>query len=540
MCLADGQQSTSLVQKATVPITVGLRTFHIDLIFWPHAKGNRTLLGVDFLKISGIVMDMRNNFWYFCDKPSFRIPFSKDVPLPVDDSPVEINSSVCVCPTNSIPSEVPLHSNTVDETETNDLHLREGGQALNVEERNDVDATPETDSSAKPEANASVMPNDRESGSKDIRIGSGNEPRSKDVRCVGRTKNDRYGYNKQSRGNSIRNSSYRGNQRFNIYPKPNEQRFNRFKNRGGYYPERFDVEKHYTEGDYLPQNKADSEDYFFEARHDTSTVTDLSPRPRSYSPSNKWNERTNYYHSNRKHDGEKKGNFYHRSNSDTRGRSCAPNSHEKYNNENQNYHDTRRQNYDSEVNNKSDCAQISNESLNEASDSISPSDKECFQNNQPECDDKDESKKQDICAGNSSKGAFFDRQRRNAYRFDTHFQDGRRCSFKKGDKMEGGKFAQENHSGRNYNRRSRGNSYWYSSEENLHYSNDKRVYNRRDEPYIVLSQKSPTTFVVDSCDKPDEPLGVYHTSASTPFLNGTETQSPVVPLKKREGHGNSH
>ncbi|GFT30636.1 transposon Tf2-6 polyprotein [Trichonephila clavipes] len=33
MCLADGQQSTSLVQKATVPITVGGRTFQIDLIF---------------------------------------------------------------------------------------------------------------------------------------------------------------------------------------------------------------------------------------------------------------------------------------------------------------------------------------------------------------------------------------------------------------------------------------------------------------------------------------------------------------------------
>ncbi|GFV96247.1 retrovirus-related Pol polyprotein from transposon 297 [Trichonephila clavipes] len=81
-------------------------------------------------------MDMRNNFGYFGDKPSFRIPFSKYVPLPVDDSPVEINSSSC--PTNSIPSEIPLHSNTVDETETNDLHLREEGQALNVEERNDL------------------------------------------------------------------------------------------------------------------------------------------------------------------------------------------------------------------------------------------------------------------------------------------------------------------------------------------------------------------------------------------------------------------
>ncbi|GFS54876.1 transposon Ty3-I Gag-Pol polyprotein [Trichonephila inaurata madagascariensis] len=51
--------------------------------------------GVDFLRTSGIVMDMRNNFWYFVDKPSFRILFAKDAPLPVDDSPVEINSTSC-------------------------------------------------------------------------------------------------------------------------------------------------------------------------------------------------------------------------------------------------------------------------------------------------------------------------------------------------------------------------------------------------------------------------------------------------------------
>ncbi|GFX49674.1 retrovirus-related Pol polyprotein from transposon 412 [Trichonephila clavipes] len=48
---------------------------------------------------------------------------------------------------------------------------------------------------------------------------------------------------------------------------------------------------------------------------------------------------------------------------------------------------------------------------------------------------------------------------------------------------------------------------------------------RRDGPYIVLSQRSPTTFVVASCDKPDEPLGVYHTSALTPFLNMAQRPS---------------
>ncbi|GBN44813.1 hypothetical protein AVEN_53672-1 [Araneus ventricosus] len=67
VCLADGQQSTLTVLKTTVPITVHGRTFRTDLIFLPHAKGNRTLLGVDFLRQSGIVMDMHNNI---CDVPS--------------------------------------------------------------------------------------------------------------------------------------------------------------------------------------------------------------------------------------------------------------------------------------------------------------------------------------------------------------------------------------------------------------------------------------------------------------------------------------
>ncbi|GFY78859.1 transposon Tf2-6 polyprotein [Trichonephila inaurata madagascariensis] len=337
MCLADGPQSRSLVQKVTVSITIGGRAFQIDLIFLPLAKGNRTLLGVDFLRTSGIVMDMRNNFWYFGDKPSIRIPFSKNAPLLVDDSPVEINSTSC--PTNSIPSEVLLQSNPVDETETKEQKQVEKGGIIGEsgkikylleisnaptrgntaensvpDEAKDVDATPETDSSTKSEGNASVIPKNRASGSKDMRIGSGNEPINKDGRYDGKIKNDRYCYNKQSRGNSNCNNSYRGNQRFNRYPKLNEQRFNRFKNRGGYSPERFDVEEHYTEGNYSA-----------EARHDTSPVTDLSPRPRSCIPSNKRNERTNYYDSNRKYDGEKKGNFYHRSNSDTRGRRYGPN-----------------------------------------------------------------------------------------------------------------------------------------------------------------------------------------------------------------------
>ncbi|GFX18840.1 hypothetical protein TNCV_4143611 [Trichonephila clavipes] len=111
------------------------------------------------------------------EKGLFPRLLKKYAPLPVDDSPVEIKSTSC--PTNSILSEVPLQSNPVDETETNDLHFSV------PDEGNDIDATPETDSSTKPEGNASVMPKDRASESTDMRIGSGNEPRNKDVRRDG-------------------------------------------------------------------------------------------------------------------------------------------------------------------------------------------------------------------------------------------------------------------------------------------------------------------------------------------------------------------
>ncbi|GBM90510.1 hypothetical protein AVEN_215771-1 [Araneus ventricosus] len=138
VCLADGQQFTSTVLKTTVPITVHGRTFRTNLIFLPHAKGNRTLLGVDFLRQSGIVMDMHNNFWYFSDKPNCRIPFAKDIPLPTNNNPVEINRSSC--PTNFITSDDPVQSNLVV-PETNNFCLRvEEGQNLDTENKNRLTA----------------------------------------------------------------------------------------------------------------------------------------------------------------------------------------------------------------------------------------------------------------------------------------------------------------------------------------------------------------------------------------------------------------
>jgi hypothetical protein len=54
---------------------------------------------------------------------------------------------------------------------------------------------------------------------------------------------------------------------------------------------------------------------------------------------------------------------------------------------------------------------------------------------------------------------------------------------------------------------------------------------RRDGPYLILTQKSPTSYVISTMDKPSEAFATYHTSALQPF-NETET-SPVVPLRRR-------
>ncbi|GFT98344.1 hypothetical protein NPIL_324781 [Nephila pilipes] len=81
-------------------------------------------------------MNMRKNYCYFGENPNSGIPFAKDIPLPTNDSRVEMISSSC--PTNSISSDVLIQCNPDDETETSDPHLREKGQDLNAEERNDL------------------------------------------------------------------------------------------------------------------------------------------------------------------------------------------------------------------------------------------------------------------------------------------------------------------------------------------------------------------------------------------------------------------
>ncbi|GFV29814.1 transposon Tf2-11 polyprotein [Trichonephila clavipes] len=54
---------------------------------------------------------------------------------------------------------------------------------------------------------------------------------------------------------------------------------------------------------------------------------------------------------------------------------------------------------------------------------------------------------------------------------------------------------------------------------------------KRDGPYLILTQKSPTSYVIASLANPSEPIATYHTSALTPVKD--INTSPVAPLQKR-------
>ncbi|GFW47434.1 hypothetical protein TNCV_4537241 [Trichonephila clavipes] len=58
-----------------------------------------------------------------------------------------------------------------------------------------------------------------------------------------------------------------------------------------------------------------------------------------------------------------------------------------------------------------------------------------------------------------------------------------------------------------------------------------KLMSRRDGLYVILTQRSPSSYEIASLDNPGEPLGIYHTSALTPCNN--DKVKPLIPLRKR-------
>ncbi|GFT76036.1 transposon Tf2-6 polyprotein [Nephila pilipes] len=82
MSLADGQQTTGEVLIIQVMVEIEGRSVLTKFIILPKAKGNRTLLGTDFLSSIGLGLDMKNACWYFWDTPTHNNSFGEELDTP--------------------------------------------------------------------------------------------------------------------------------------------------------------------------------------------------------------------------------------------------------------------------------------------------------------------------------------------------------------------------------------------------------------------------------------------------------------------------
>ncbi|GFV01600.1 transposon Ty3-I Gag-Pol polyprotein [Trichonephila clavipes] len=82
MSLADGQQTTGEALTTQVMVEIEGRSVLIKFIILPKAKGNRTLLGTDFLSSAGFVLDVKNTCWYFWDNPTHKYPVGEELDTP--------------------------------------------------------------------------------------------------------------------------------------------------------------------------------------------------------------------------------------------------------------------------------------------------------------------------------------------------------------------------------------------------------------------------------------------------------------------------
>ncbi|GFW58883.1 retrovirus-related Pol polyprotein from transposon 17.6 [Trichonephila clavipes] len=92
MTLADGRTQTTEILKTSVDISIQGKVIPTELLTLKNARGNRTLLGIDFLTAAGIVLDLQRKQWYFTETSHRKYNFVKAPPninalLTVDPEP---------------------------------------------------------------------------------------------------------------------------------------------------------------------------------------------------------------------------------------------------------------------------------------------------------------------------------------------------------------------------------------------------------------------------------------------------------------------
>ncbi|GFU33792.1 retrovirus-related Pol polyprotein from transposon 412 [Trichonephila clavipes] len=74
-------------------VEIEVRSVLTKFIILPKAKGNRTLLGTDFLSSAGLILDVKNTFWYFWDNPTHKYLFGEELDTPTIVEKMSNNTS---------------------------------------------------------------------------------------------------------------------------------------------------------------------------------------------------------------------------------------------------------------------------------------------------------------------------------------------------------------------------------------------------------------------------------------------------------------
>ncbi|GFS65170.1 uncharacterized protein NPIL_248131, partial [Nephila pilipes] len=77
LMMADGIRQTITALSAVVNLYIEGKVIPTEFLVLPEAKGNKTLLGRDFLNAAGTVLDVQGGKWYFAEYPRKQYEFFK-------------------------------------------------------------------------------------------------------------------------------------------------------------------------------------------------------------------------------------------------------------------------------------------------------------------------------------------------------------------------------------------------------------------------------------------------------------------------------
>ncbi|GFR04784.1 retrovirus-related Pol polyprotein from transposon 297 [Trichonephila clavata] len=75
--MADGIRQTITALRTVVDLYIEGKVIPTEFLVLPEAKGNKTLLGLDFLNAAGIVLDVQGGKWHFSENPRNQYIFFK-------------------------------------------------------------------------------------------------------------------------------------------------------------------------------------------------------------------------------------------------------------------------------------------------------------------------------------------------------------------------------------------------------------------------------------------------------------------------------